>query len=85
MTRGGKRPGAGRPRLRGEKRTANLAGVHVTPTQLEAYKTAAGRSDMSLTAWVEQLLDAAAMGDGRETSTWMREMCLAKARRGRRS
>ena len=61
MTRGGARKGAGRPPLGGEKRTASLAGVHVTPTQLAAYKAEAMRANLSLTAWVEQLLDAAVL------------------------
>lgn len=60
MTRGGVRKGAGRPKAGGEKRTAHLGGVHVTPTQLESYKRAAGLSDMTLTQWVTYLLDAEA-------------------------
>lgn len=61
MTRGGVRKGAGRPPLVGEKRTAHLGGVHVTPTQLAAYKGAALRAGLTLTTWVELLLDEAAM------------------------
>ena len=63
MTRGGKRPGAGRPRAEGEKRTAHLGGVHVTPTQLAAYKAAALRASLSITAWVELHLDAAVLAE----------------------
>lgn len=57
MTRGGARKGAGRPPLRGEKRTTHLGGVHVTPTQLASYKAAAALADMTLTQWVTYLLD----------------------------
>lgn len=63
MTRGGIRKGAGRPRKAGEKRTASLAGVHVTPTQFAAYKEAALRASLTLTAWVELHLDAAALAE----------------------
>jgi len=58
--RGGVRPNAGRPKLKGEKRTTHLGGVHVTPTQLNAYRAAAARADMNLTTWVTLLLDEAA-------------------------
>lgn len=63
MTRGGARKGAGRPEKQGEKRTAHLGGVHVTPTQLEAYKGAALRANLTLTAWVELHLDAVALAE----------------------
>lgn len=53
--------GAGRPKVKGEKRTAHLGGVHVTPTQLESYKQAAGRVDMRVTDWVVYHLDRAAV------------------------
>ena len=72
MTRGGVRKGAGRPPKAGEKRTASLAGVHVTPTQLESYKAAAGLADMTLTQWVTYLLDLEAS-------------CLTADERGSRS
>lgn len=58
--RGGTRKGAGRPPLKGEKRTTHLGGVHVTPTQLESYKRAAGVNDMTLSQWVTHWLDVAA-------------------------
>lgn len=55
---GGKREGAGRKTA--EEKTVNLCGVRTTPTRLRLYKLAAGRDDMTLTAWVEKHLDAAA-------------------------
>lgn len=62
MTRGGVRKGAGRPPTKGEKRTAHLGGVHVTPTRLAAYKAAALRSGLTLTTWVTLHLDAVVLG-----------------------
>lgn len=56
---GGKRPGAGR-KADGEKRTVNLCGVRTTRTRLRLYKLAAGKSNMTLSSWVERLLDAGA-------------------------
>jgi len=64
MTRGGARKGAGRPKAEGEKRTANLCGVRTTPTRLRLYKVAAGKSDMTLSAWVQIHLDTAASKRG---------------------
>lgn len=60
MTRGGVRKGAGRPKAKREKRTANLCGVRVTPTQLANYKQAAGLSDFTLSEWVTFHLDCIA-------------------------
>jgi hypothetical protein len=62
VTRGGVRKGAGRPPTTGEKRSATLAGVRVTPTQLAAYKDAALQANMTLTTWVTLRLDAAVLG-----------------------
>lgn len=62
MTRGGVRRGAGRPAMKGEKRTAHLGGVHVTPTQFAAYKAEALRAGLTLTTWVTLHLDAVVLG-----------------------
>lgn len=60
MTRGGVRKGAGRPTSKGEKRTANLCGIRVTPSQLAAYKAAAASESLSFTDWVLFQLNKAA-------------------------
>jgi hypothetical protein len=57
MTRGGKRPGAGRPRTKRETKTTNLCGVRVTPIQLMHYRATAARYDMTLSQWVTYWLD----------------------------
>lgn len=41
MTRGGVRKGAGRPTTKGDKLTANLCGIRITPTELANIKRAA--------------------------------------------
>lgn len=56
MTRGGKRPGAGR-KPAGEPRTVHLGGVRLPPSKLAAYHEAAERAGETLTAWVETALD----------------------------
>lgn len=58
--RGGYRKGAGRPKkLEADKRTASLAGVHITPLALSNYRHAAKSCGMTLTAWVEWYLEDA--------------------------
>lgn len=55
MTRGGKRPGAGRKPL-GDARDANL-NVRVSRAKLEAWQQAAARAGVKMTDWVETALD----------------------------
>lgn len=64
MTRGGKRPGAGRKPI-GDPRDAQLY-IRCKRANLEAWKEAAAVAGVSLTDWVETALDdAAARGRGR--------------------
>lgn len=57
MTRGGPRKGAGRPPTKGEKRTASLAGVHVKPSRLAAWKDAATANGIRLSRYIEMAMD----------------------------
>lgn len=57
MTRGGKRPGAGRPVADYERKTASLSGVRVLPSKLERWKQHAESGDTRFTDWVEMALD----------------------------
>jgi len=55
MTRGGKRPGAGRPRTKDEKITVPIP-VRVTPTELAKIKAAAAAIDTPLGRYVRDCL-----------------------------
>jgi len=58
MSRGGRRPGAGR-KPAGDARTVTLGGVRLPPAKLAAYQEAAARAGKTLTEWVEIHLDNA--------------------------
>ena len=55
MTRGGKRPNAGRPR-QGDGRFSHLH-IRIPRAKLEAYQQAAASSGTTLTDWVETAMD----------------------------
>ena len=58
MTRGGKRPGAGR-KAQGDAATEHLH-IRVSAGRLDAYREASARSELPLSEWVQRHLDAAA-------------------------
>lgn len=57
MTRGGNRNPLGRPKSKGETKTANLCGVRVFPSKLAKWKACAAGGDLNFTDWVEIALD----------------------------
>ncbi len=64
VTRGGPRPGAGRPPI-GDGKRANL-NIRTNESRIAAYREAAARAGVTLTAWVEMALDRAAVGNHME-------------------
>ena len=59
MGRGGKRPGAGRPKA-DPKQHVKLLGLYVTDAQRARYQDAAGAEGEDLQDWIRRHLDAAA-------------------------
>jgi hypothetical protein len=59
MGRGGKRPGAGRPKKDPEDRL-KLFGLYLTDEQRTRYQDAAGAEGQDLQDWIRRHLDAAA-------------------------
>lgn len=57
MTRGGVRKGAGRPKSKDEKRTANLCGVRVKPSRKLAYVDIARAHAITVTKLIETVMD----------------------------
>lgn len=60
MTRGGKRPGAGRKKLKPDERQNVLLGLRIRPDQVLRYQDAAGLEGLDVLDWARKHLDAAA-------------------------
>ena len=60
MGRGGKRPGAGRPKLDPEDRLDAVLPVNISKAQRARYQDAAGLEGLDLLDWARRHLDAAA-------------------------
>jgi len=59
MTRGGKREGAGRPKLKPAERLSAELQVYCTAAELVAYERKAKAADLSASAWARKRLNAA--------------------------
>ena len=61
MAKGGKRPGAGRPKMPAAKRRSETYLIRATRAQMDAWDKAARVRELPLADWMRQVLDAAAV------------------------
>jgi hypothetical protein len=67
MPRGGKRPGAGRPKLRAGERLSKFIRARMNPEELASCERSAKRAGMALNDWTrETLLGRADREEGRK-------------------
>jgi len=60
MAKGGKRPGAGRPKMPAAKRRSETYLIRATRAQMDAWDRAARAREIPLADWMRGVLDAAA-------------------------